>query len=442
MSGSESTRAARAGTLALLGGSPLRTEAFPPYNTIDENEKREVMEVLDSGVLSAFLAGPNDGFLGGPKVKKLERAWEEYFGVNHAVSMNSATSALQAAVAAAAILPGDEVILPPLTMCATATAVLIYNGIPVFADIDPRTMNIDPARVAERITPRTKAIYVVHLAGHPVDMDPIMELAAKHGLMVLGDNAQSPGALYKGRNVGCIEHIGVFSLNCHKTIQAGEGGIAVTNDDELAFRLRLVRNHGENCVAGFGRPELNILGFNLRMTEMEAAVAFHQLRKLKWLNAWRQDLAEYLSSEITKRFDFIEPPYVAPDCRHVYYLYHMTYDAKKAGIPLDLFVKAIQAEGVPVFSRWGAPIYRLPIYKNRSAQGNSGWPFQAPSYHGQVDYSPGICPNTEASEHSSLFIETLVRWPNTRSDMDLVLESFEKVMRHKDALLESCQPVR
>ncbi len=429
-----------ASALALLGGPPLRTAPFPPYNTIDEHEKREVMEVLDSGVLSAFLGAANEGFLGGPKVKQLEREWESYFGVKHAVSMNSATSALQAAVGAAGIEPGDEVILPPLTMCATATAVLIYSGIPVFADVDPRTMTIDPDSVAALITPRTRAIYVVHLAGYPADMDPIMELARTHNLKVLGDNAQAPGALYKGRFAGCIEDIGVFSLNCHKTIQCGEGGVAVTNDDELALRLRLIRNHGENCVAGFGRPELNILGFNFRMTELEAAVAYHQLRKLKWLNDWRQDLADYLASEIRRRFDFVTPPYVAPGSTHVYYLFHMTYDAERAGIPLDLFAKAIQAEGVPVFSRWGAPIYRLPIYQNRSAQGASGAPFRSAYASNVPDYAAGTCPHAEASEHTSLFLETLVRWPNTRADMDLALAAFEKVIANKAELLESCRP--
>jgi perosamine synthetase len=422
--------------LAIFGGKPLRDIDFPAYNTIDENEKREVMEVLNSGVLSAFLGSASDGFWGGPKVKQLERAWEEYFGVKHAVTMNSATSALMAAVTACGIGPGDEVILPPLTMCATGTAILINNAVPVFADVDPKTMNIDPDSVSRRITPRTKAIFVVHLAGHPADMDPIMELAKRHKLYVLGDNAQSPGALYKGRYAGCIEHIGIFSLNCHKTIQAGEGGIAVTNDDELAFRLALVRNHGENCTAGFKRPDLHLLGLNLRMTEMEAAVGYHQLKKLKMLNEWRQRLAGYLTKRIRDTFDFIEPPYVAEDCTHVYYLYHTSYHAEQAGLPLDLFSRAIQAEGVPVFSRWGAPIYRLPIYQHLSAYGNTGCPFRPPYYAGKVSYEEGICPNAEASEHTSLFIETLVRWPNTEKDMDLVIDAIKKVIGQKEDLLQ------
>jgi perosamine synthetase len=423
--------------LALFGGTPVRTKAFPDYNTIDENEKKEVMEVLDTGVLSSFLGSASDGFYGGPKVKKLERYWEEYFGVKHAISMNSATSALMAAVSACNIGPGDEVILPPLTMCATGTAVLFTGAIPVFADVDPRTMNIDPYKIEHLITKRTKAIFVVHLAGHPVDMDPIMDLAKKYNLFVLGDNSQSPGAYYKGKPAGCIEHIGVFSLNCHKTIQCGEGGIAVTNDKDLALRLALVRNHGENCVKGFNRPDIHILGFNFRMTEMEAAVAYHQLRKLKMLNEWRQRLAEYLTKKIEQNFPFITPPYVHPESTHVYYLYHTDYHKEKIdGLELNLFSKALLSEGVPIFSRWGAPIYRLSIYQDLSAHGDTGYPFKNPMYDGKVSYKEGICPIAESSEKTSLFIETLVRWPNTEADMDGIVRAIQKVYDNRFELIE------
>lgn len=425
--------------LAILGGKPVRGREYPPYNTIDENEKREVMECLDSGVLSAFLGAAGDGFLGGPKVKKLEQAWQDYFGVKYAVSMNSATSALFAAVTAAGIGPGDEVIISPITMTATGTAILMNNAVPVFADVDPKTMNIDPASVKEKITSRTKAIYVVHLTGHPADMDPVMEIAKKNNLLVLGDNAQSPGALYKGRFAGCIEDIGVFSLNCHKTIQCGEGGVAVTDDEELAFRLRLVRNHAENCTAGFGRPELHILGLNLRMTEMEAAVSYHQLKKLKMLNEWRQRLADYLTKHIKKSFDFISPPHIAPGCTHVYYIYHMFYDEGKNGVPIDLFTKAVQAEGIPLLAHYGSLLYRLPIYQDLSACGDTGWPFRPPYYDGQVDYSEGICPNAEAVKEKSIYLETIVRWPNTEEDMADVIGAFEKVVKNKEELLENAQ---
>ena len=422
--------------LALLGGTPLVKEPFTRYSTIGEEEKSEVLEVLDSGVLSGFVASAGPAFYGGPKVQKLERAWEEYFGVKHAVTMNSATSALYAAVTACGIGPGDEIITSPLTMSATATAALANNAVPVFADVDPRTLNLDPGSVAERITERTKAIYAVHLAGHPCDMDPLIDLAEARNLYLLEDNAQAPAALYKGRYVGCIGDVGVFSLNCHKTIQAGEGGVAVTNDDDFAMRLRLVRNHGEKCLEDFGYGgKSSFIGYNFRMTEMEAAVGYHQLQKLEMLNQWRIRLADYLTGRIAKELDCITPPYVASDCTHVYYVYHMQYDERKGGVPLDLLSRAVQAEGVPVLSRWGKPLYHMSIYQDLSAYGDSGCPFRPPYYSGDVSYAKGICPTAEASEHSSLFVETLVAWPNTSDDMDLIVDAIRKVLDERDELL-------
>jgi len=429
-----------ASKLALLGGKPLTSKNFPRYNTIGEEEKREVLEVLEGGVLSAFVANAGPAFYGGPKVQKLERAWEQYFGIKHAVTMNSATSALEAAVTACGIGPGDEVITTPLTMSATATAILSNNAVPVFADVDPLSLNLDPASVAKKISAHTKAILAVHLTGHPSDMDPLSDIAKAHGLFLLEDNAQAPGATYRGRNTGCLGDIGIFSLNCHKTIQAGEGGVAVASDDDLALRLRLVRNHGEKSLEAFGYDgKVNLIGHNYRMTEMEAAVGYHQLQKLKMLNDWRINLADYLTGQIQEKFDCIQTPYVAPDSTHVYYIYHMQYDQRIGRLPLDLFSKAIQAEGIPIMSRWGSPIYLQPIYRNRSAFGNTGVPFQPPLYKGEVSYESGICPVAEASEHTSLFIDTLVSWPNTNSDMDLIVKAIQKVLDNREDLLVSSQ---
>ncbi|MDQ5847021.1 MAG: DegT/DnrJ/EryC1/StrS family aminotransferase, partial [Acidobacteriota bacterium] len=238
--------------LALHGGSPVRDRPFPPYITIGKEEKRAVAEVLDSGVLSKFLGTWSPDFYGGPRVQKFEQEWAEYFGVKHAVSVNSATSALIAAVGAAGIEPGDEVIVSPYTMSASASCVLVYNAIPVFADIDPEIFCITPEAIRQRITPQTKAILAVDILGHPANMDGIMELAAEYGLTVIEDAAQAPGSLDNGRFAGTMAHLGVFSLNYHKTIHTGEGGLIVTNDDNLAERLQLIRNHAEVVVANKG----------------------------------------------------------------------------------------------------------------------------------------------------------------------------------------------
>jgi dTDP-4-amino-4,6-dideoxygalactose transaminase len=427
-------------TLALLGGEPITRKPFGPLSTIGQEEKQAVMEVLDSGVLSGFLASPGEGFLGGPRVRALEAAWCERFGVRHAVAMNSATSALYAAVTACGVEPGDEVINSPLTMVATPSAALVNHAVPVFADIDRRTMNLDPASVARCITERTRAIFVVHLAGHPCDMDPILELARAHDLAVLEDNAQAPGALYRGREAGCIGDIGVYSLNCHKTIQCGEGGVAVTNDDDLALRLQLVRNHGEKLLDHYDDSgSMHLVGQNYRMTEMEAAVAFHQLQRLDGLNEVRTRLGAYCSAQLRQHCNFIEPPYVAPECTHVYYVYHMEYDAVAAGLPIELFAAAVRAEGIPLNTRWGEPLYDLRIYQEGSAFGDSGCPFKPPWALGAVAYPRGTCPEAEAQADRSLFVYHLIAAPNSEADVDLAIQAMAKVQAGRQELLDHSQ---
>ncbi|HOW18610.1 MAG TPA: DegT/DnrJ/EryC1/StrS family aminotransferase, partial [Phycisphaerae bacterium] len=191
-------------TLALLGGRPVRTRPFPPPNSFGEEELANVKEVLASGVLSGFIARGFEAFRGGRMVKRLEADFCERFGARYAVAVNSNTSGLHAALAAIGIEPGDEVIVPPYTMSATAAAVLHANGVPVFADIETRTYGLDPADVERKITRRTKAIMPVHLFGHPCRTDDLLAVARRHGLRLIEDAAQSPGALYHGRPTGTL----------------------------------------------------------------------------------------------------------------------------------------------------------------------------------------------------------------------------------------------
>lgn len=404
-------------TLAILGGTPLTDRQWPFYNTIGEEEKHEVMAVLDSGVLSDFIAAPGERFLGGPQVRRLEETWAAHFGVKHAVAMNSCTSCLHGALVALGVGPGDEVIVPQLGMCAAATVVLFVGATPVFADCDPVRMLISPASVVALITPRTKAVIAVHLAGHPAPMDELMELAEKHGLFVIEDNAQAPGAICNGRLVGTIGHVGCFSLNCHKIIQSGEGGVACTRDPAIALRLQLFRNHGEKCLADFGLEQSGLLGLNLRMTEMEAAVAYHQLARLPLLTEKTMQLAECLTRIM--RLPGIEPPMPAAGCSHVYYIYHWNYDAATVGIPAALFAKAVAAEGVPVYAHYGYLISRLP-------------PFCNAGMTGQDHRYPGAC----AAVENSLWT-MLVRPHLDYGDIDLIVAAVRKVYGQRDQLQRS-----
>ena len=259
--------------LAIHGGLKTIKTTFPRYNPYGEEEVMAAKAIVESGVLSKFLGAWHEDFYGGDKVREFETAWKELFRVNHAVTVNSATSGLIAAVGAIGIEPGDEVIVSPWTMCATATAILFWNAIPVFADIESETFNLDPISILKNITPRTKAIIVSDIFGHAADLEAIMKIARDNNLLVIEDAAQSPSAIYRDKYVGTVADIGVFSLNYHKHIHTGEGGVCVTDNDEFAERMQLIRNHAEAVVGAKGVTDIsNMIGMNFRLGEIEAAI--------------------------------------------------------------------------------------------------------------------------------------------------------------------------
>ena len=254
---------------------------------------------MRTGVLSQFLGTWHKDFYGGPKVKEFEIMAAKYFGVKHAITVNSWTSGLIAAVGALDIEPGDEIIVSPWTMSASATAILHWNAIPIFADIEEETFNLDPVSVESNITDRTKAIMAIDIFGHSADMDALRKIANKYNLKIISDTAQAPGAIYKGNFAGTLADIGGYSLNYHKHIHTGEGGILVTNDDNLAERLQLIRNHAEVVVEGKGVEKINnLLGFNFRLGEIESAIGIEQLKKLKYYVKTRERIANRLSEGI------------------------------------------------------------------------------------------------------------------------------------------------
>jgi perosamine synthetase len=421
--------------LALLGGTPARELPLPAYNTIGSEEKSAVMRVLDSGELSGFVATPDEYFWGGREVRALERDFCERYGVKHAISVNSATSGLHCAVWAMDTGPGDEVIVPPYTMSATATAVLMTGAVPIFADIEDDYFCLSPESVAANITPRTKGIIAVNLFGHPAALTPLKDLAEKHGLFLVEDNAQAPDATYHGTPTGTIGDAGVFSLNRHKTMQCGEGGILLTNDDMVAKKASMFRNHGEVVVEAFGVNDIvNTAGLNYRMTEMEAAVGQCQLAKLGVLNEYRIQLAAHL----TKRLNGIEgltPPKVSAGCSHVYYVYPMKFDDEALGMPRDLFAKAMTAEGFPLRPGYVEPLYRQPLYQKKLFLGRDGFPFSANANNENLRYGPEMCPITETLQNQSLLMANIVYPPLNIEDMDHFADVCEEVIDQRDTLL-------
>ena len=248
--------------LAIRGGKKVRTKLYPKHPMIGDEEKKQIMEVLDSGNLSTFRASPGEHFLGGKKIREFEEKFSKKIGAKYGVTFNSASSALHAGVVAIGVNPGDEVIVPPYTFTSTATSALMHNAIPVFSDVKKDIYCLDPKKLEKTLSPLTKAIVPVHLFGHACDMDEIMAFAQKHNLRVMEDCAQAPGGLYKNKNVGTIGDCGIFSFQETKNIMTAEGGMLVTNDEEIANVARMVRNHGE-MVPKFKTKNLHIRVFGL-----------------------------------------------------------------------------------------------------------------------------------------------------------------------------------
>lgn len=424
--------------LAINGGNKVRTKLFPAYRVIGEEEKRAVESVLESGILSKYLGCWADDFYGGPQVRALEEEWAEYYKVKHAVAVNSATSGIYCAVGAAGISTGDEVIVSPYTMCASATAPIIYNATPVFADIEYEYYCLEPEDIERKITKNTKAIIVVDILGQPYDVDRINSIAKKHDLIVIEDNAQGPYAKYGDRFAGTLGDIGIFSLNYHKHIHCGEGGIVVTDNDELAERVRLIRNHAEAVVEKHGITNLsNMFGFNLRMTEVEAAIAREQLKKLKWLVEERQRNVEIIERGLSD-IDFLRMPKIRDGCTHSYYIHALKYDADITGVSRERFIEAIQAElmpielreteGVKISKGYSSPLYCQPIFKNRVTYGTSD------SFNENVSYANGICPICEKVCNSETIFHELMRPFMAENDLNDVIRSFHKVAENIEEL--------
>jgi perosamine synthetase len=430
--------------LAINGGPKIRQAKFPPYRVIGAEEKAAVRRVLDSGILSRFLGTWHNDFYGGPEVQALEKEWAKYFSVKYAVTVNSATSGLYAAVGALGINPGDEVIVSPYSMACSATAPLIYGAIPIFADIEEDYFCLSPESIESKITPRTKAIIVVDIFGQPYDAAAINQIAREHNLKIIEDCAQAPFAAYKDKFAGTLGDVGVYSLNYHKHIHTGEGGVIVTNNDELAERLKLIRNHAESVVAAKGYTNLtNMVGFNYRMTEIEAAIGREQLKKLAGLVEERIKNVEYLAQKLAL-IPCLEPAKVRPNCRHVYYQHVLKFNKNIAGVSREKFVEAVRAElavtelregeGVTVNYGYVKPIYLQPMFQQRLAFGNQGYPWTGSAWQGTADYSKGICPVVEKMHEEVLITHDLMRPGLSEHDLNDVAAAFNKVWENINEL--------
>ena len=413
--------------LAIHGGEKVILKPFKKYNPIGQEEVVAAKSVIESGVLSKYLARWGPDFHGGPKVKEFEKSCREYFKVKHAITVNSWTSGLVAAVGAIGVEPGDEVIVPPWTMCATATAVLHWNAIPVFADIEDKTFCISPESIEKNISKYTKAIISVDIGGHPANTKEINKIAKKYNLKVISDTAQSPGAMVNDNFAGTLTDIGGYSLNYHKHIHTGEGGILVTNNDDLAQRMYLIRNHAEAAVGDLNLKNIsNMLGHNFRLGEIECAIGIEQLKKLRHLVNSRCNAAEKLSSSLGK-LKGLNTPIVKKGYTHSYYMFFMTLDIKLIGVPREKIFEALVAEGLQGLSTKYANLHLLPMYQKKIAYGSKGFPWNSEFCKRNINYKKGICPVAESLNDERYLGFEMCLYELSDNDIEKIIEVFYKV---------------
>ncbi|MBF0323930.1 MAG: DegT/DnrJ/EryC1/StrS family aminotransferase [Alphaproteobacteria bacterium] len=447
-------------TLAILGGDPLRTKPFIVEPMIDDDEERLVLQAIRDRNFSRYIGiavgedvltmpsaeadrlGDYWHFLGGPNVRAFAAEFAAVLDVPYAIPITSATVGLGVALAAAGVGPGDEVIVPALSFSATANAILMFNSIPVFVDVDRDTFCIDPSKIEAAITPRTRAILAVHLTGNIADMDAIMAIARKHDLVVVEDAAQAIGGSWNGRKTGTLGHAGVFSFQQSKNIMTGEGGMIVTSDPQIAKRARLILNHGELVFGDDATIDdlANVVGLNFRLPELCAALGRAQLKKLDFVNQWRTRNADVLREELQGIPGITLPPSqhlsggVAVDIPHFFVA---LYDAAAAGMSRDLFVTALREEGIPIGTGYSRPMYAAPTFRKRIAYGRDGYPWNQGDSVNPTQYPAGLCPVAEDLLAEKFLWLYHIAYSSTVEDMKEVAAAIRKVMANRDALVEA-----
>jgi len=386
---------------------------------------KEELALLKEVVDSQMLWKRDGSFVG-----KFETEFRKHLGVKHAVSVNSGTSALEACVAAGGIGVGDEVICTAYSFIASSMVVLRANGVPIFADVDPRTLCLDPDDIARKITARTKAIIIVHIYGQPAEMDRIMELARKHHLLVIEDCCQAYDSYYRGKKVGTIGDIAAFSLQQFKQITSGEGGIVATNNEDLFRKASMYSNIG--MIWGWERPEPGshfALGGNYRMGELQGAVALAQLRKIGRFNAKRRGFVRIIESEL-KNVEGMELAHIYEGAEPNYYFYPLRYDAAKVGLSHAEFIKRcedkLKDRKIEVHAGTMRINYLEPIYRDIARL--KSCPVGCPKYKGKIEFKQGLCPKLEKAVADG-FITIRMHHRRTDGEIRAVVGAIKRVLQ-------------
>ena len=404
--------------LAILGGKPVRAEPIAPRGErFGDEEIALLTEVIRSQKLNCN---------SGTKVREFAQTFADHMGAAHGVMVTSGTAAIHVALGALNINPGDEVITGPITDMGSICPILLQNAVPVFADLDPDTLCLDPADVERRITGRTKGIIPIHLMGNASDMDRIMDIAGRHRLFVLEDCAQAFNAKWRGRKVGTIGNIGCFSFNQHKHIACGDGGMAITDDDGLAERARLFSDKGWPR-SGAGWRDHLFLSPNYRVTELQAAVAIAQLKKLDHITDTRHGRGELLTALIADA-PGVHVPRPHPDSESSWHRYWFRVD----GAVRDEFVKAMDSEGLPAMPGYlPKPVYLYEMLTAKNTYGDSHFPYGYAPFrdaHNEIEYVPGLCPVAERLVHELVLVRINEFW--TEHDVHDAATIIHKVAKH------------
>ncbi len=400
--------------LAICGGESVREKPYPAWPVFDEREEKALIEILRSGKW---------GRVNGKKNEEFENKFAKYHSAKYGITCVNGTVALELSLRALGIEPGDEVIVPPYTFIATASSVLMVGAKPIFVDIDPKTYNIDPNKIESTITSKTKAIIPVHIGGCPANMDKILDIAKKYNLKVLEDAAQAHGAEWRRRKVGALGDMGIFSFQSSKNINAGEGGIILTNNEELAERTWSLMNVGRSKKGEWYMHY--ILSGNYRMTEFQAGILLVQMERIEELMKKREENAKYLTENLNK-IEGVEV--LTPDegvTRHAYHLYIFKYKSSHfKGLPKMEFVKAMNAEGIPLKPGYTVPIYRIPAIADNLKDDQ---------------YKDLYLPETErACREEGVWLSQNVLL-GTKEDMNDIILAIKKIQENVDEILEGLE---
>jgi dTDP-4-amino-4,6-dideoxygalactose transaminase len=467
--------------LALLGGEKVRVKPFPAQLTISNIEKGAILDFLNIThykggsdivsrynypILSGYRGSWNKNFWGGKQVKELEKEFSKKFNVKYSVAVNSCTSALIVACGAIGLQPGDEVIVTPYSMTCSATSPLFYGAIPVFADVEEDYFCLDPEDVKRKITEKTKAIIVVDLFGQPFS-EEINQIAKDEGLYIIEDAAQAIGSYWKGkpnpdteewRNyAGTLGDIGCFSFTQGKHLTAGEGGMIVTDDKDLYMKCALIRNHAESVINDMPNDTLpsrqalsnspNMVGFNMRMTELQAVILREQLNKLDSYVEMRQENVKKINKEL-ENIPAIEPVPTRKDCTHSYYVQGFKWNSEKAdGLHRDKFIDTVVAELTgeegredrPMLGKgYIQPLYLMPLFQNKMTDSS----FKIDVTDGSMpywietkdNYRKGSCPTVEKLWSDTFFLSMYHNLPLTDEDIIDIGKAFNKVWEYRREL--------